>query len=181
MSHGSISPGLASDKNRKILAFLGGGISAVAIAVWTVTTHLSETKSPNPPNINASPSVTVAPTTAPNINTSPSATVAPTINNNPSINVTTPVTVAPTINNNPSINVTTLSAPRGQIKVTYDVCMGDHEDRCPPHNAFIRCTADGLATWAKKECAKYITKRISEVPGGMCGYAVYRVECTANE
>lgn len=61
---------LTSDKNRKILAFIGAGIAALAIAAWTVVT--CEAKKPE----TASPTVTVDPT------------ISPTINNNPVITVT---------------------------------------------------------------------------------------------
>jgi hypothetical protein len=88
-------------------------------------------------------------------------------------------TISPTIENKPVINVHPAQPPAGQIEVTYQVCFGEYQKRCPPNTTFVYCGK--LASWATKECGKYIAITLSGRPGDKCGYGVVQVKCVANE
>jgi hypothetical protein len=66
---------------------------------------------------------------------------------------------------------------------TYRVCEADSEGPCPPHQVYTGCGS--IAGWAQNACkvqgssdpAKYTLVKISDSPGGQCGYALFEVTC----
>jgi len=69
--------------------------------------------------------------------------------------------------------------PVSQIEATYQVCVGQYQDKCPPNTVFLPCGVS-VAAWAKKECDQYTAVRISDVGGNRCGYAVTQIKCVTN-
>ena len=57
------------------------------------------------------------------------------------------------------------------------VCRADSEGKCSPHDRFIGCTE--LNDWQKSACkqAFQVVAKDSDIAGGHCGYALYRVKC----
>jgi hypothetical protein len=43
----------------------------------------------------------------------------------------------------------------------------------------LECSSN-VDTWAREKCSSsFVTKRISDMPGGACGYSVYQVTCSS--
>jgi hypothetical protein len=67
----------------------------------------------------------------------------------------------------------------GKVEATYHVCVGQKAENCPSGSVFVPCYSS-VAEWATKECESYTAKRILSRSGGMCGYEVVEIKCTAN-
>jgi hypothetical protein len=59
-----------------------------------------------------------------------------------------------------------------------DVCRGEHEKDCRPHQFFIGCGS--VTEWAQKRCPEFSIVDTSYAAGGRCGYVVANVTCRVN-
>jgi hypothetical protein len=150
---------LRPKSRRDVLGFVGAGIAAVTVAIWTVATHDWTGKQ--------NESLAQTTTTNPNITVSP--TISPTIN--------------PTFENKPTITVAPSKEPATEVSVEYIVCTG--HGGCPwPHsryNVYLPCGSN-IEAWAATQCAKLT--RILETEtrsGGACGYALFHITCSARK
>ena len=69
------------------------------------------------------------------------------------------------------------SSDHPTIQATYQVCVGEYRNQCPPTAVYLYC-GQSVADWAKKECSSYTAKQISSRDGNKCGYAIVQVTCT---
>ena len=59
-----------------------------------------------------------------------------------------------------------------------DVCRGEHEKECGPHQFFIGCGS--ITEWAQKRCPEFSIVDTRDAAGGRCGYAIANVVCRVN-
>jgi hypothetical protein len=74
---------------------------------------------------------------------------------------------------------TYFNKPASTLEATYQVCVGQYQERRPPNTVFLPCGVS-VAAWATKECDQYTAARISDVSGNKCGYAVTQIKCVTN-
>lgn len=67
-----------------------------------------------------------------------------------------------------------------KIEAIYNVCIGEFRERCPPATVHLPC-GQSIAAWAAHECAGYQASMVSVKDGGMCGYSVTQIKCTAGK
>ena len=56
-----------------------------------------------------------------------------------------------------------------------EVCRGEYERLCRPHNFFIGCGS--MTEWAQARCYEFSIVDKSYAPGGRCGYVIASVSC----
>lgn len=74
------------------------------------------------------------------------------------------------------------SASPSLAQQAFDVCRGEHEQSCPPHNAHVGCgDPDAYAAQACRNIGmsgRYLRTPLSVPRGGHhCGYATWRYVC----
>jgi hypothetical protein len=71
------------------------------------------------------------------------------------------------------------NTPSTENETTFDVCIGEHHF-CDRNVRFVTCGTN-VEDYIKAQCEKFEFTAPREVrgDGGMCGYLVYHVKCTA--
>ena len=64
------------------------------------------------------------------------------------------------------------------IEWAVDVCRGEHEEGCRPHDFFVGCGS--VTEWAQKRCPEFSIVDVSYAAGGQCGYVIANVTCRVN-
>jgi hypothetical protein len=63
------------------------------------------------------------------------------------------------------------------IQTQYDICVGEYERACLPHQVYLYCGAD-IGAWAAARCTASSATRLDSKGGNKCGYSLVRVFCT---
>ena len=74
----------------------------------------------------------------------------------------------------PTSTTVQLTAP---IVTQYDVCIGEYERACLPHQVYIYCGVS-IDDWARPRCSSFSVVRLNTYGGNKCGYGLDRVFCT---
>ena len=64
------------------------------------------------------------------------------------------------------------------IEWAVEVCRGEHEKWCRPHDFFVGCGS--VTEWAQKRCPEFSIVDMSDTAGGQCGYVIANVTCRVN-